>query len=53
MFGIEINNTHKVEKIKLAKIKEMCNDIIVYEVDANYIDDNIIAEINYKFKITT
>jgi phage/plasmid-associated DNA primase len=53
MFGIEIKYTHKVDNNKIKNIKNMSNNIIIYEVDADYINDNNIDKINEQFKIIT
>jgi hypothetical protein len=53
MFGIEIKYTHKVDNNKIKNITNMSNNIIIYEVDADYINDNNIDKINEQFKIIT
>ncbi len=54
VFGLVIKHTHKVDHGKIQKIKEMVdkfvNKISIYEVDALFILNNNINDINEKFK---
>jgi P4 family phage/plasmid primase-like protien len=54
VFGLEIKHAHKVDYEKIQKIKEMVkksvNKINIYEIDASYILNNNINNIDENFK---
>jgi P4 family phage/plasmid primase-like protien len=54
VFGIEVKNTHEVNYSKKIKVKEMIekssNKINIYEIDAKYILENNILDLDNKFK---